>query len=91
MVSLRIALAQIDSTLGDLPGNQNKIAAFSERARDYGADIVVFPELSLCGYPPEDLLLKPNFIRKNSDALDQLAARVSSPAVVIGCPSGSRS
>ena len=62
---LRVALAQADFTVGDLGGNSEKIADWIGRARDLGADLVAFPELALTGYPPEDLLLKPNFIRDN--------------------------
>ncbi len=87
MVSLRIAMAQVNSTVGDLPRNEEKIMAFTEEARDCAADVIVFPELSLCGYPPEDLLLKPYFLHKNLEALEQLAVRVSFPAVVVGYPS----
>ena len=56
---MRVALAQVNVTVGDLPGNREKILGFVERARQHEADIVVFPELALCGYPPEDLLLRP--------------------------------
>ena len=59
---LRIALAQINPTVGDLPGNRDKITRFIKVAEEKGADILVFPEMSLTGYPPEDLLLKPYFL-----------------------------
>src|SRR5215217_1339286 len=58
---LRVALAQIDATVGDIDGNARKIARDLARARDEGAALVVFPELCLTGYPPEDLLLKTHF------------------------------
>lgn len=56
MPSVRIALAQINSTVGDLDGSYQKILSFARRADECGAEIVIFPELCLCGYPPEDLL-----------------------------------
>jgi NAD+ synthase (glutamine-hydrolysing) len=87
MAAIRIALAQINSTVGDLPGNREKILTFAGKARDAGAEIVVFPELALCGYPPEDLLLKPYFIERNSEALRELAGRLSLPTVIVGYPS----
>ncbi len=69
---MRIALAQINSTVGDLQGNQQKIMAFVERARNLKADLVVFPEMAVCGYPPEDLVLKPHFIADNIKAMRSL-------------------
>ncbi len=74
MSIIRIALAQINPTVGDFAGNTAKIIANIERARAAGADIVAFPELSLPGYPPEDLLLKPQFIKANLEALDEIIA-----------------
>jgi NAD+ synthase (glutamine-hydrolysing) len=62
---MRVALAQINSTVGDLDGNTRKILEWIERAREAGADLVAFPELAVTGYPPEDLLLKPDFLRAN--------------------------
>jgi len=62
MGSFRIALAQINPTVGDLDANVARIAATLDAARDAGADLVAFPELAVCGYPPEDLLLKPRFL-----------------------------
>jgi len=63
MRGIRIAMAQINPTVGDLSGNTKKILKFIDMAKDAGADIVVFPELAVTGYPPEDLLLKPQFVR----------------------------
>ncbi len=60
---MRLALAQIDTTVGDLDGNRELILSRLEEARDAGADIVLFPELAITGYPPEDLLLRPSFVR----------------------------
>ena len=59
---VRIALAQVNPVVGDLPGNTKKVIEFIERARSQGAELVAFPELVLTGYPPEDLLLRPEFI-----------------------------
>ncbi|MBI5023919.1 MAG: NAD+ synthase [Candidatus Omnitrophica bacterium] len=81
---LRVALAQINPTVGDLPGNRQKIIEYIARARAKDADIVVFPELAVCGYPPEDLLLKEHFIRDNIKSLNLLAREVKGIAAVIG-------
>src|SRR3954454_18969682 len=70
---LRVALAQINPTVGDIPGNSRKIKEWIGRARDEGAQLVVFPELALTGYPPEDLLLKTHFVDSAGAALDELA------------------
>ena len=82
--SLRVALAQINPTVGDLAGNAEQIHSWIERARAAGADLVAFPELALTGYPPEDLLLKPSFIRDNLRVLDELVAETKGIAAVIG-------
>ena len=86
MNSLRIALAQIDSTVGDLAGNARRIAEFADRARSGGAHLMVTPELALCGYPPEDLLLRPDFYRATARTLAELAARIEGIDVVVGHP-----
>jgi len=65
MKTLRLALAQINATVGDLEGNAEKIVRNIQRAGEAGADIVAFPEMAVTGYPPEDLLLKPKFIDDN--------------------------
>jgi NAD+ synthase (glutamine-hydrolysing) len=62
---VKIVLAQINSCVGDLEYNKNKIISCIKRARSAGANILIFPELALTGYPPEDLLLKPHFIDEN--------------------------
>jgi NAD+ synthase (glutamine-hydrolysing) len=59
---LRVALVQINTIVGDLVGNRDKILAWMDRAREMKADIVAFPEMAITGYPPEDLLLKPDFV-----------------------------
>jgi NAD+ synthase (glutamine-hydrolysing) len=81
---LRLALAQIDTTVGDLEGNTARIIEWIDRARDQGSDIVVFPELALPGYPPEDLLLKPSFIRDNLRHRDRVVEASRGIAVVGG-------
>ena len=86
MSSIRIALAQINSTVGDLEGNARRIAEFAGRAHAAGAHLMVTPELALCGYPPEDLLLRPDFYRACARSLDALAARTANIAVVVGHP-----
>jgi NAD+ synthase (glutamine-hydrolysing) len=77
-------MAQINTVVGDLEGNSAKIADWIDRARGVDADIVTFPELALTGYPPEDLLLKPQFIAANLDALQKLVAKVSDITAIIG-------
>ena len=83
---LTLALAQVDLLVGALEGNVAQIAAVSRRARDEGADAVVFPELALTGYPPEDLLLRPGFIHRCQQALQRLAAEVVGIDVIVGHP-----
>jgi len=84
---LKIALAQHDSLVGDLRGNAEKILQWIESARDgQGADIILFPELNLTGYPPEDLLLRKGFIRDSVRMLEYIAERVSGITAIIGCP-----
>ena len=84
MKKLRIALAQINSTVGDLSGNKRKICSYIKKARKYKADYAVFPELAVTGYPPEDLLLKPQFISDNIDAMNTLIAETKGITVVVG-------
>jgi len=81
---LRIALAQINVTVGDIEGNIKKILAATAKAKEIGAHIVAFPELCVPGYPPEDLLLKPQFIQDNIDAVEALAAEVSDITCIVG-------
>lgn len=82
--SLRVALAQINSTVGDLEGNTAQILDWIDRARGEGADLVAFPELAIPGYPPEDLLLKPSFIRDNLRYRDRVVAASQGIAVIAG-------
>src|SRR5213080_4008223 len=81
---LRLALAQINVVVGDVEGNAQKIIEWMERARDADADIVTFPELALTGYPPEDLLLKPQFIDANLEALDRIVSRTRDITAIVG-------
>lgn len=71
---MKIALAQIDPTVGDFTGNLQKIVSFSRRAADLGARLTVFSELAICGYPPADLLEKPSFLARCQTAVDELRA-----------------
>jgi NAD+ synthase (glutamine-hydrolysing) len=81
---MRIALAQINPTVGDIPGNSAKILDFLDRAKTGGAKLVVFPELSVIGYPAKDLLLKPQFIDDNLRAVSEIAAKVHGIDAVVG-------
>ena len=81
---LRLAMAQINVVVGDVEGNARKIVEWMDRARDVDADIVTFPELALTGYPPEDLLLKPQFIDANLEALDKIVSRTRDITAIIG-------
>ena len=86
---VKVALAQINATVGDLGGNATKIIEFSRRAYAQGARVVLTPELSLCGYPPEDLLLRPSFMQACSQALQECAAALADLpglSVVVGHP-----
>jgi NAD+ synthase (glutamine-hydrolysing) len=82
--TLRIALCQLDVTVGDLEGNAEKVIAQLEQAEASGADLAVFPELVLTGYPPEDLLLEPGFVAGNLLALEKVAAASQRCAAVVG-------
>ena len=81
---MRIALAQVNPTVGDLAGNSQLIVGWMEKAREAGADIVCFPELAITGYPPEDLVLKPAFVRDNLAQLSVIAQAAKGIAVVVG-------
>jgi NAD+ synthase (glutamine-hydrolysing) len=87
--SFRVALAQINPTVGDLRGNLERIVSFAARARDAAAHLALFPELALCGYPPEDLLLSPLFVRECRTALHEAARRCAGIDAVVGFPEGS--
>jgi NAD+ synthase (glutamine-hydrolysing) len=83
---MRIALAQLDPTVGDIDGNAAAILRAYDAAADRGADLVVTGELGLTGYPPDDLVLKPAFIEAVADRLEQLAAHVGDTALLVGFP-----
>ncbi|HEX4949564.1 MAG TPA: nitrilase-related carbon-nitrogen hydrolase, partial [Blastocatellia bacterium] len=84
MTTLRIALAQINPKMGDFAGNTAQIINSIEQARAQGADIVALPELAITGYPPEDLLLKPQFIAANLKALDEIVAASQGITTIVG-------
>src|ERR1051325_12103735 len=86
MSRLTVALAQIDSTVGDLDGNAEKIRAGIERARSEGAQLVLFPELALTGYPPEDLLIKRQFLRAADERMRELAESAEDVVALVGFP-----
>ena len=70
---MRLALAQIDSVVGDLDGNRQRILTRLEQAREAGAELVLFPELAVTGYPPEDLLLRPSFLQAAERTVGEIA------------------
>jgi NAD+ synthase (glutamine-hydrolysing) len=84
MTVLRVALCQLNTVVGDLGGNAERIMAALAEAEDGGADLAVFPELAITGYPPEDLLLKPGFVADNQAALMKVAAATQGCAAIIG-------
>jgi NAD+ synthase (glutamine-hydrolysing) len=85
--SISIALAQHDCLVGDLQGNAEKILQWVNQARDgLGADIILFPELNITGYPPEDLLLRHGFIEDARKVLDELTGKIHGITAIIGCP-----
>ena len=83
---MRLALAQINSTVGDLDGNRERILARLTEAKDAGADVVLFPELAVTGYPPEDLLLRPSFIRAAERSLSAIAREARGIVAFVGAP-----
>ena len=83
---MKIAIAQINCTVGDLAGNAAKIADYAQRAKAQGADVLLIPELGLCGYPPEDLLLRDGFYQACDAALRDLAQQVQGITMVVGHP-----
>jgi NAD+ synthase (glutamine-hydrolysing) len=83
---VRLALAQINAVVGDLDGNRDRILAALEDARAAGADLVVLPELAVTGYPPEDLLLRPSFVRAAEAATREVAAATGGLCALVGTP-----
>jgi len=84
MRRLRIGMAQINTTVGDFTGNTEKILEAIGQGRSLGVDLLTFPELAICGYPPEDLLLKPKFIEENIRSLDKVVSGCSGLTAVVG-------
>jgi NAD+ synthase (glutamine-hydrolysing) len=82
--NIRIGIAQINSTVGDLTGNTKKIVESIDHAKSLGVDLLTFPELAITGYPPEDLLLKPQFIKQNRESLNKIIDHSSGIVVVVG-------
>ena len=85
MKTIRIALAQINTTVGDLAGNKKKILDYVAKAKQVSVDIIVFPELVITGYPPEDLLLRKHFVADNLKTLRDLASQIKKIIAIVGC------
>ena len=83
---MRLALSQVDVIVGDLEGNRAKLLEQLRRASNDGADLVVFPELAITGYPPEDLLLRPSFVRAARDSLNEIATAADGIVALVGTP-----
>jgi NAD+ synthase (glutamine-hydrolysing) len=81
---VKIALGQINPTVGDFTGNANKMIDFARRAQAAGAGLILFPELSVCGYPPRDLVERPTFVAKNRESVDRIAAETRGISVICG-------
>jgi NAD+ synthase/NAD+ synthase (glutamine-hydrolysing) len=81
---VKIALGQINPTVGDFSGNANKIIDFAQQARAAGAGLILFPELSVCGYPPRDLVERPTFVVKNRESVERIAAETKGISVICG-------
>ena len=90
MEKLRVSLAQINPTVGDLAGNTKKIIEYIQKGREQGTDIVAFPEMAVTGYPPEDLLLKPGFIKDNLEALRAIQKETRGITAVVGFVDGEK-
>src|ERR1700751_2681097 len=83
---MRLALAQINSVVGDVDGNAARIVEWLDRARSANADLVLFPELAVTGYPPEDLLLRPGFVRAAAGSLREIARETRGLTALVGFP-----
>ena len=81
---MKIALGQINPTVGDFSGNASKIIDFSRRAQQAGAGLILFPELSVCGYPPRDLVERSSFVARNRESAEQIATQTQGIAVICG-------
>ncbi|MBT5019737.1 MAG: NAD+ synthase, partial [Planctomicrobium sp.] len=85
---MKIAIAQLNPIIGDLKGNANKIREAAQAAKEQGADLMVTPELSICGYPPKDLLLRNGFVNACDETVQELASLTSdSFGILVGHPS----
>ena len=73
---VKIALGQINPTVGDFSGNAAKIVDFANRAQTAGAGMILFPELSVCGYPPRDLVERPSFVARNRETVERITLHV---------------
>jgi len=80
---LRIGMAQINTTVGDFDGNRQEILKATNEAKSLGVDLLTFPELAICGYPPEDLLFKPQFIAENLRSLEKVVDASSGLTIVV--------
>src|SRR5882762_6109345 len=81
---MKVAIAQINQTVGDIAGNLHRIRTFISRAEKAQAELVLFPEMSITGYPPRDLLEFPSFVKRSRQAVDELAKTVDKTAVILG-------
>src|SRR3972149_8909865 len=90
MRTIRIAMAQINPTLGDLAGNRDKIIEYIKRAKKLGADIVAFPELAVTGYPPKDLLLQPQIVKDNLRTLREITKATTGITAIVGFVNSSK-
>src|SRR5947209_10788017 len=88
---MKIALGQINPTVGDFCGNAAKIIGYTHTARHRGADLILFPELAICGYPPRDLVEKPSFVTENTQMLDKIAKQTTGISVICGLVTPARS
>ena len=84
-MDIRIVLSQMNVIVGDLPGNARKIIAEIKKADDMQADIILFPELTVCGYPPMDLILEADFVRANEKIINEIAAGTKNTIALVGC------
>ena len=81
---MKVALGQINPTVGDFSGNARKIIDYSRRAQSHGAGLILFPELAVCGYPPRDLVERSSFVARNRETIDRIAAETRGIAVICG-------
>jgi NAD+ synthase (glutamine-hydrolysing) len=83
-MAVKIALGQINPTVGDFSGNAAKIVQFADQARSAGAGLILFPELAVCGYPPRDLVERPTFVARNHEMVERIAVETKGIAVICG-------